>query len=214
GPLCEGGVAVNWIALRMLTGDRSKFLGIIFGVTFSTLLMSQQVSLFIGIMRRTASQILDVRDADVWVMDNKVRYIDEVPGLPEGDLHRVRGVPGVEWAVRLYKGQLRARLPDGNFRTVIVFGLDDATLVGAPQEILAGNLADLRHPDAVIIDKAGYEYMWPGQPYEIGRTLEMNDHRAVVVGVCEASPPFVTLPVIYTRYSQVARFAPRERNLM
>src|SRR5436853_4133413 len=123
---------MNWLAIRMLVGDRGKFLGLVFGIMFSTLLMAQQVSVFIGIMRRTASQILDVRDADVWVMDDKVRYIDEVPGLPETDLQRVRGVPGVAWAVRMYKGQVRARLPDGNFRAVILFGLDDDTLVGAP----------------------------------------------------------------------------------
>ena len=85
---------MNWLALRMLTGDRSKFLGIIFGVTFATLLMSQQVAVFIGIMARTASQIVDVRDAEIWVMDNKVRYIDEIPALRDTDLQRVRGVPG------------------------------------------------------------------------------------------------------------------------
>src|SRR5260370_1006541 len=122
----------------LLTGDRSKYLGLIFGISFATLLMSQQISVFLGIMRRTGSQILDVRDADIWVMDNKVRYVDEVPGLPETDLQRVRGVPGVEWAVRLYKGQIRARLSDGNFRNVILFGLDDATLVGAPQQMVEG----------------------------------------------------------------------------
>jgi putative ABC transport system permease protein len=208
---------MNWIALRMLTGDRSKYLGIVFGVTFGTLLMAQQVSVFLGIMKRTASQILDVRDADIWVMDNKVRFIDEVPGLPETDLQRVRGVPGVAWAVRLYKGQVRARLNDGNFRNVILFGLDDATLVGAPQEFLAGDLASLRRPDAVIVDKAGYEYMWPDEPkgqYELGKVFEMNDRRAVLVGVCKASAPFTTLPIVYTRYRQAAWFVPRERNLM
>src|ERR1700756_4286963 len=125
---------MNWLALKMLNGDPAKYLGLIFGVTFATLLMSQQLSIFVGIMARTGSQILDVRDADVWVMDNKVRYVDEVPGLPDTALERVRGVPGVEWAVKLYKGQVRARLHDGNFRTVILFGLDDASLVGAPQE--------------------------------------------------------------------------------
>ena len=31
---------MNWIALKMLTGDRSKYFGLIFGVTFATLLMS------------------------------------------------------------------------------------------------------------------------------------------------------------------------------
>jgi putative ABC transport system permease protein len=205
---------MNWIALKMLTGDRSKYVGLIFGVSFATVLMTQQISIFAGIMKRTASQILDVRDADIWVMDNKVRFIDEVPGLPSTDLDRVRSVPGVAWAVKLYKGQVRARLIDGNFRNVILFGLDDATLVGGPQEMIVGSLADLHQADAVIIDKAGYEYMWPDEPYQLGRVFEMNDRRAVLVGVCKASAPFTTLPVIYTRYSQAARFVPRERNLM
>src|SRR5438445_707241 len=111
---------------------------------------------------------LDGGDADIWVMDDKVRYIDEVPGLPDTDLQRVRGVPGVAWAVRLYKGQIRARLADGNSRTVILFGLDDDTLVGAPTEMVAGKLADLNQPDAVIIDKAGYEYMWPEDAEQVG----------------------------------------------
>jgi putative ABC transport system permease protein len=205
---------MSWIALKMLTGDRSKYYGLVFGVTFATLLMSQQTSIFMGIMKRTASQIIDVRDAQIWVMDNKVRYIDEVPGLPDTDLERVRGVPGVEWAVKMYKGQVRARLADGNFRTVILFGLDDTSLVGAPQEMIAGRVADLRRPDAVIVDKAGYEYLWPDEPYRLGRIFEMNDHRAVLVGVCKASAPFTTLPIIYTRYSQTTWYVPRERDTM
>jgi putative ABC transport system permease protein len=205
---------MSWIALKMLTGDRSKYYGLVFGVTFATFLMAQQTSVFMGIMARTGSQILDVRDADIWVMDNKVRYVDEVPGLPDTALERVRGVPGLEWAVKMYKGQVRARLADGNFRTVILFGLDDTSLVGAPQEMLAGQVTDLRRPDAVIVDKAGYEYMWPGEPYRLGRTFEMNDRRAVLVGVCKASAPFTTLPVVYTRYSQTTWYVPRERDTM
>ena len=80
---------MSWVALKMLTGDRAKYVGIVFGISFATLLMAQQVSIFAGIMKRTGSQILDVRDADLWVMDNKTRYIDEVPGLPATDLQRV-----------------------------------------------------------------------------------------------------------------------------
>lgn len=212
---------MGWAALRMLTGDRGKYLGLIFGVGFATLLMAQQVSIFMGIMKRTASQVLDVRDADLWVMDNKVRYIDEVPGLPDTELNRVRGVPGVAWAVRLYKGQVRARLEDGNFRNVILFGLDDDTMVGAPQEMVAGRLSDLGQPDAVIVDKAGYEYMWPddvvdlpARGFRLGKVFEMNDRRAVLVGVCKASAPFTTLPILYTRYSRCSSYVPRERNLM
>jgi putative ABC transport system permease protein len=205
---------MNWVALKMLVGDRTKFFGLIFGVSFATFLMSQQVSVFMGIVARASSQIVDVRDAGIWVMDNKVRQVDEVPGMPDTVLQRVRGVEGVEWAVRMYKGQVRARLENGGFRTVVLLGLDDDSLVGAPREIIAGSLDDLRRPDAVIVDKAGYEYMWPGEPYVMGREFQLNDHRAVLVGVCKASAPFVTLPVLYTRYSTASGFVPRERDLM
>jgi putative ABC transport system permease protein len=167
-----------------------------------------------GIVARSSSQIVDVRDADIWVMDNKVRNVDEVPGMPDTVLQRVRGVSGVDWAVRMYKGQVRARLENGGFRNVTLLGLDDDSLVGAPHELLAGSLEDLRRPDAVIVDKAGYEYMWPDEPYHLGREFQLNDHRAVLVGVCKASPPFITQPILYTRYSTASGFVPRERDLM
>jgi putative ABC transport system permease protein len=40
----------------------------------------------------------------------------------------------------------------------------------------------------------------------------MNDRRALVVGICKASPPFQTFPVVYTRYSLATYFIPRERD--
>ena len=57
------------IALRMLFGDRAKYLGLVFGVAFATLLVTQQGGLFVGLMTRTSSVIADVREADIWVMD-------------------------------------------------------------------------------------------------------------------------------------------------
>jgi putative ABC transport system permease protein len=205
---------MNWIAWRMLTGDRAKYLGIVFGVAFGSLLIAHQTSIFVSLMRRTGSQIADVPDADIWVMDERTQSIDDLRSLRDNDLLAVRGTPGVEWAVQFYKGMVTARQPNGLYRQVVLLGLDDATLTGAPRKLLHGTLADLRRPDAVIVDKAGYEYLFPGEPLELGRTLEMNDRRAVVVGVCEASPPFQTFPILYSRYSQATRFAPPQRNLM
>jgi putative ABC transport system permease protein len=205
---------MNWVAIRMLTGDRVKFFGLIFGVTFATFLMSQQVSVFVGIVARSASQIVDVRDASIWVMDPRVRHFDEAPGLPTGVLTRVRGVPGVQWAVRFYKGQALARMERGLPRSVILEAVDDANLVGAPQDLIAGDLADLRRPYAVIVDKAGYEYLWPGESIRLEREFEINDRRAVLVGVCKASAPFVTLPVMFTRFNEAVMYVPTKRNLM
>ncbi len=205
---------MSWIAWKMLTGDRSKYLGIIFGVAFASLLMAHQVSIFAGIMRRTTSQIRDIREAKIWVMHPEAKYVEEIEPLSETDLPRVRGVEGVAWAVRFYKGLLRARLPEGSFRQVLVLGIDDATLVGAPQTMVMGTLADLRQPDAVLLDEAGFKYLWPGEPFVLGKTLELNDRRAVLVGICKASAPFQTFPIMYTRYSQATLFAPPERKLM
>lgn len=205
---------MNWLALRMLTGDRSKYLSLILSITFATLLMSQQVSIFMGIVTRSASQIIDVRDADLWVMDNKVRYIDEAPYLPSSDLQRVRGVTGVEWAVRFHKSNMTARLVDGNFRNVVMLGVDDASLVGSPRAMVLGDADDLRLPNAVFIDKAGYEYMWPNEPFRIGREFHINDRRVILAGICKASAPFTTLPILYTRYTEIERFLPSNRSVM
>jgi putative ABC transport system permease protein len=205
---------MNWIAIKMLTGDRTKYFAIVFGVAFATLLMAQQSSIFLGLMRNTVSQIRDIGGADIWVMDRNVQFVDDIKPLSDDDLYLVRGVPGVEWAVRLYKGLARARFDDGNFQQTILIGLDDATLVGAPREITHGKLEDLYQPDAVIMDEAGWNYLWPGQPFEPGRVFEMNDRRAVIVGLCKASPTFQTFPIVYARYSQATQFVPRERKLM
>ena len=205
---------MNWVALKMLMGDRSKYFGIIFGVTFASLLIAQQGAIFCGLMLRTSSQIYDLSGADIWVMDPGIQFVDDIKPLSDNELYRVRGVEGVKWAVRLYKGIARSRFSDGKFQQFILLGLDDASMVGAPREMVVGTLDDLRKPDAVIMDLGGYKYLWPGQPIELGRTFEMNDRRAVLVGICKASPTFQTFPVVYTRYSQATRFVPRERKLM
>jgi putative ABC transport system permease protein len=114
----------------------------------------------------------------------------------------------------MFRGQPRAKTLDGKFRVVILLGLDDATLVGAPRKMLLGSADDLRQPDAAIIDEAGYRFFFPAGPLELGKTLEMNDHRVRIVGICNASAPFTNFPVVFTRYSQALNYVGRERNLL
>lgn len=205
---------MNWLAWKMLTGDPAKFLGIVFGVAFGSLLITQQSSIFVGLMRRTSSVIIDVTEADVWVMDKRQQNIDEIRPMPENRLHQVRGVDGVEWAVRMYKGLVRVKTESGRFRSAILVGVDDASLVGSPIDMRLGDIYAVRRPDGLIIDEDGYRLLFPDQPIELGRTLDINDHRAVVVGTCKNTAPFQTVPVIYARYSQAVQFIPRERNTL
>ncbi len=211
---------MTWIALKMLMGDRAKYIGILAGITFSALLIAQQASIFCGLLLRTAAQIQDIADAEVWVMDPGVEYVDELKAMSDGALLKTRSVDGVAWAVRLYKGQARLKLepdpkyPQGTFQQVILLGLDDATMVGAPRQMIEGKLYDLREPDAVIMDIDGYKYLWPNEAIRLGREFEMNDHRAVLVGICKSSPTFQSFPVIYTRYSQAMTYVPPERRVL
>jgi putative ABC transport system permease protein len=205
---------MRFVAWQMLTGDRAKYLGLIFAIAFSTFLMSHQVSIFCGLMNRTASQIDDVRDASIWVMDPKTQYLDEVKALTDQDLFRIRGVPGVEWAVPLFKGTSRAKGPDGKFRGVILLGLDDATLIGLPRKVTLGRAEALAGPESIAVDRVGYKFFFPNEEPQLGRTLDLNDHTLRIVAIVDSSAPFVNLPVFYTRYSQAVQLVGRERNQM
>ena len=165
-------------------------------------------------MLRTTAQLQDVADADIWVMDPSVQYVDELRPIKDDYLYQVQSVSGVSWAVRFYKGQGRMKLLEGRYQQGLILGLDDATMVGAPRDIILGSLADLRNPDAVMMDEVGYHYLWPGEPLRVGRTFEMNDRRAVVVGICKASRTFQTFPVLYTRYTQALQFSAQERRVL
>jgi putative ABC transport system permease protein len=202
---------MNFVALKMLTGDRAKYLALIFAIAFSTFLLENQTSIFAGILRRTGSQIRDVSDAAIWVMDRSTEYFEQTKALKDTDLDRVRSVDGVRWAVKLYKGAPVARTLAGKFATTFCLGVDDATLTGVPRVMLMGSWDRLREPDSVIIDKAGYILLFPGEPLQLGRTLELNDHKVTIVGISDASPPFVSWPVLHARYSLAVNFVGHER---
>ena len=202
---------MNFIAIKMLTGDRAKYLALVFAVAFSTFLLENQTSIFAGILRRTGSQIRDVTEAAIWVMDSNTEYFEQTKALKDTDLNRVRGVDGVQWAVKLYKGSPVARTLAGKFATTFCLGVDDATLTGAPRKMLLGSWERLLEPDSVVIDKAGYILLFPGEPLELGRTLELNDHKVTIVGISDPPAPFLSFPVMHTRYSEAVNFVGRER---
>ena len=202
---------MRFIALRMLTADRSKYLGLVFAIAFCTFLLQNQSSIFAGILRRTGNQISDVTEASVWVMDPKTEYFEQTKALKDTDLLRVRGVAGVAWAVRLFKGNPIAKTESGKYAATTMIGIDDDTLVGAPRKMLLGRWEDLQKPDSVIVDRAGYQLLYPGEPERLGRTIELNDHRVTIVGISDAAASFLSLPIMHARYSEAVQFQGQER---
>ncbi|HLL90332.1 MAG TPA: ABC transporter permease [Tepidisphaeraceae bacterium] len=215
---------MTFVALRMLFGDRAKYLAIVIGLTFASLLITQQAGLFVGIMEASYSSVAAVSLPDVWVMDPEVRFIDDRRPMSDTALQRVRGVTGVEWAVPMFKGIMRARLPNGKTEDCQVIGLDDATLIGGPPRMLEGNLVDLRKSEGVIIDevtardKLGRQHpddpALGAQPLRVGDSFELNDRRATVVGICERIRQSQGLAVVYTTYGRAVKYAPYERRML
>jgi len=216
-----------YIALKMLMGDRAKYLGLLLGITFTAFLVTFAMSYFAGFMTRGFALITENSSADVWVMDPAVDSVELTINMSDSALNRVRSVEGVQQAVTLALGDVDARFPNGSFQSFQVIGVDDATLTGAP--ILTNNLPPevLRAPDAVIIDPGGTSGklqtpareidQWPHDGAHLnvvtrelmaGDVLLVNDKRIKVAGRSETVPRFPPRPLIYTTYSNAKRILP------
>lgn len=206
------------IALKMLFGDRGKYIAMIVGISFASLIMTQQPSILIGLLSRTYSFIRDVSLPDIWVTDPGVQFVEEHKPMRDTTLSVVRGIKGVEWAAPIFKNLVIGKLPDGQTKTMDLNGLDDATLVGAPYHMVEGSLSDLRRPDAVLVDAEAAERLLRIKTSDggtralgMGDIIEINDKRAVVVGSVRTTRNFVLQPRFFTTYSRALSFSPPKR---
>jgi len=206
------------IALKMLIGDRAKYIALVAGIAFAALLITQQASIFAGFTRRAGSWIRGVNYPDIWVTDQTMEFSDDLKHMSDMKLHRVRGVQGVAWAVPMFKGIIQVRLPDGTQKTVRLLGLDDATLIGGPPEYVAGELKDLRQDAAVLVNQADLvkDLSLPrdpsGRKLGVGDRIVINDNQARIVGIYRSPKEFFWGSLIYTTYSRALAWAPKERN--
>ena len=200
---------MNTIALKMLLGDRAKYISLIAGLAFAVLLMSQQGAIFMGLLKRSSGALQNVGQPDLWVADPYVRWISESRALSDADLARVRSVPGVEWAEPFFNARATCDLPNGNSRIVNLVGIDRTTMVGQPPEVTEGRLEDLRRPDAVFVEESARAKLdFP----KIGDQLKLNDKRAIVVGYCRAKSGFDSPALVYTTFENAIQFVPLGRN--
>lgn len=204
---------MNYVALKMLFGDRAKYLMLLCGLTFAVMLIVQQGSIFWGLMIWSQSSVSNL-NVPIWVTDPGIAQVDEVKPIADTAVDRVRSVPGVEWAVPLYKGLLRARLSNGDYHQITLTGLESSTLIGRPAEVLEGRFEDVLQPDAVVLDQWAVERMGGPNLIKVGTIFELNDKLARVVAIAKTQKSFTNIPVVYTTYERAIRYVPRERRTL
>jgi putative ABC transport system permease protein len=197
------------IALRMLFGDRAKYVTLVLGLAFAALLMNQQGAIFMGLLNQATGPLQNVTQPDLWVTDPGTRWIAEYRSLSDQKLGRVRSVPGVEWAEPFFNAWAVIELNNGDFKRVQILGLPRDTLVGRPPEVTAGRLEDLWIPDAVMVEENSAKLLGG---VRIGETLKINDQRAVVVGFCKAKRGFESNAIVYTTFDRALRYTPVGRD--
>jgi putative ABC transport system permease protein len=200
------------LAIQMLMGNRVKYLILISVLAFSTLLMTQQVGIFWGVMRWTTTKMRNTQ-VPIWVVDPTVVQINQVKELRDTDLARVRSVPGVAWALPLHLSPLKAKLYNGQFIIVDFVGIDSATLFGVPSHLLKGKLENLWKADAIIIDDEVVEQFekTDSKPLDIGDVIDINDHELKIVGIVEGERSIFGYPTVYTTYDRAVEVAPPVR---
>jgi putative ABC transport system permease protein len=218
------------VAVKMLLGDRAKYVGLLFGIAFTSFLVTFAASYFCGFMTRGFALITENPTADVWVMDPAVASTEQTTNMPDSALDRVRSVDGVLSAVPLALGIADVRFPNGRFQPFQIIGVDDATLSGVPGLMDDESPAVLRSPDAAIVDPGGTEGKletplleadrWPiepqlnapTRPLKVGDELLVNDNRIRIAGTSEALPRYPPRPLLYTTLSNANRILLPERH--
>jgi putative ABC transport system permease protein len=198
------------VALKMLLGDRTKYLTLVLSLAFSTLLMNQQGAIFLGLLTQATGILQNVHQGDLWVTDPSTQWVAEYRALPDRKLNRVRSVSGVLWAEPIFNSWAVCELANNSFKRCQIIGLPRSTLVGRPPEMVEGRIEDLRAPDAIIVEQNSRKQLGG---VSVGDVLKINDRRAVVTGICKARQGFESNAIVYTTFSNAVTFTPvgRER---
>jgi putative ABC transport system permease protein len=218
------------VALKMLVDDRAKYVGLLFGITFTSFLVTFAASYFCGFMTRGFALISENPTADIWVMDPAVGSTEQTTNMPASTLDRVRSVEGVVSAVPLALGTADVLFPNGRFQPFQIIGVDDATLSSIPPLKETASPLLLRSPDAAIVDPGGTEGkletplletdQWPVVPHlnaatralNVGDELSVNEHRVKIVGRSDALPRYPPRPLLYMTFANADRILLPERH--
>jgi len=191
---------MSWVAVKTLVADRGKLLTALVGVIFAVVLVNVQGGLFLGLIYK-ASLLVEHGQADVWVGHKLMHNVDLPSDIPQRWINRVKTVPGVKRAAPYLIGVTEVILPSGKYENVCIVGVDRATLIGAPWNMVQGTPDAILEPDGVVFDESESQKL---ENPQIGDCLELGGRRARIVGVTRWITGFLVMPYIFCTHEQAA----------
>ncbi|MDQ3282550.1 MAG: ABC transporter permease [Acidobacteriota bacterium] len=181
------------LATKSLLHDKLRFFITVSGVAFAVTLVLVQVGLFLGLMSN-ASLTIDQIDADLWVTSHNTPNVDFAHTFPETYLKRVRSTPGVARADNLIVWFMNVNLPTGAVEGTEVYAMEDFGRWNFPQNVVDGNIDDLRRGPYMVLDDSAKK-RWGA--FQVGDYREVLGRRLRIIGRTVDAKSFTTTPLTF-----------------
>lgn len=195
--------AAGRLAWHNLVYDRIRLAVTVTGIVFAVVLIVIELGLFVG-FATTTSNLIDHAGADIWITARNVPFMEQGTPFSERKLSTVLATPGVAAASKYVLRFAEWKRHDGGVESVAMVGFDLQTRLGAPWNVVRGTVDDLRQPDSVIIDETYRTRL--GNP-NVGDVIEIQGHRARIVGYTQGILSFTVTPYIFTRFKAAQDYA-------
>lgn len=192
------------IARKNLFHDKVRFAVALAGITFAVVLITIQLGVYLAFLSNV-SVLIDHTEADLWVTAHGLENFDFGRPFSEKKLYEVREVPGVKWAEKYLLGWGYWKTPGGSQETVQMVGFDPETMVGAPWNIVRGNLQDVKYFNSIFYDEAESNRLGN---LAVGDETEINGHRVRVAGFTRGARSFIQNPYIFTSFKNAINLSP------
>ena len=190
------------LARRNLLHDKIRLTVTLTGIVFAVVLIVVELGLFVG-FTTTTSGLVDHSQADLWVTSKNVPYVELAVPFSERKLYQVRAVPGVLEAQKVISRWGQWKRSDGRDESVQIVGVSPESSMEQPWNLVQGSAADLRKPDAVIMDEMYKEKLGV---HQVGEIFEINGRRARIVGFTRGIRSFTTSPYVFTTFKRAQEY--------
>lgn len=167
------------LARSSLIREFQRYVPACVAVSFASLLLLLQTALLLGLFR-TVTSVVDRSSANLWLTSPRLPSFDQAVDIPARTRLVLQACPEVANTeeVRMINGEVRTPPGSKIAATVIGYDLRPGSFV-APKAFRPALVDALRVPGGIVVDQADASKL----DAVVGTVLEINGHRAPVVGL-------------------------------